>query len=83
MSEDIEIAREKARSTALSLIQRAAADDWRAAAEFLKLSFGELGKADQSVQSTVNVGVAVQPTLTEADRMKLIEQRKRSNEHDG
>jgi hypothetical protein len=41
-----------------------------------------MGKADQSVQSTVNVGVAVQPTLTEADRMKLIEQReKRSLEH--
>jgi hypothetical protein len=40
-----------------------------------------MGKADQSVQSTVNVGVAVQPTLTEADRMKFIEQRERSNEH--
>jgi len=29
----------------------------------------------------VNVGVAVAPTLTEAERMKLIEQRERSSEH--
>jgi len=42
-----------------------------------------MGKADQSVQSTVNVGVAVAPTLTEADRMKLIEQREQGEQQCG
>ena len=81
ISEQVEVARERSRSLALSVIQRAARDgDWKAAAEFLKLAHG-MGKADQSVQSTVNVGVAVTPTLTEADRMELIAQRERSSEH--
>jgi hypothetical protein len=41
-----------------------------------------MGKADQSSSATVNVGVAVQaPTLTEEERMRLIPQRERSDEH--
>ena len=74
--DDIETARENARSRSLRAIQRAGRTDWRAHVEFLKLSF-QMGKTEQQSQ-TVNVGVAVQPTMTEADRLAIIAQRERS-----
>jgi hypothetical protein len=74
--DDIETARENARSRSLRAIQRAGREDWRAHVEFLKLSFG-MGKTQEQ---TVNVGVAVgqAPTMTEEDRLKIIAQRERS-----
>jgi hypothetical protein len=76
----LEEAREQARQKALATIWEAREEDWRAAESFLKYSFWQDYRSGSqvNVNTATNVAVAVPKTLTEAERMKLIEQREKS-----
>jgi hypothetical protein len=76
----LEQAREEARQQALKTIWDARNDDWRAAESFLKYSYWQDYRTGNqvNVNSATNVAVAVPKTLTEEERMKLIEQREKS-----
>jgi hypothetical protein len=76
LEERIAEAREEARQEMLKRIKRAAEDDWRAAAEWLRFSFPADYRRVAS-NTNVNVGVATQVVLSEEDRMKLIERLKK------
>jgi hypothetical protein len=76
----LEEAREQARQKALATIWEAREEDWRAAESFLKYSFWQDYRSGSqvNVNTATNVAVAVPKTLTEEERMKLIEQREKS-----
>jgi hypothetical protein len=76
----LEEARERARQRALETIWAARGDDWRAAESFLKYSYWQDYRTGNqvNVKQETNVAVAVPKTLTEEERMKLIEQREKS-----
>jgi hypothetical protein len=75
----LEETREQARQLALETIWNARGDDWRAAEAFLKYSFHQDYRSGNQVnlKQEMNVAVATPKTLTEEERMKLIEQRER------
>lgn len=77
IAEKIESAREALRAKVLAEIKAAGATDWRAAAEFLRLSF-----AEYRFGSGTSVQVALQQTLTLSDRdperAALIERREKA-----
>jgi len=75
LEERMSEAREVARQKMLQRIKQAAKDDWRAAAEWLRLTFPN----DYRKQSNTNVEVttAVQTVCSEKHRQELIEQRER------
>jgi hypothetical protein len=70
-------AREKARLKMLQRIKRAAEDDWRAAAEFLRLTFPADYRRASNTSVEVNTAVQQAVVCTEEQRMKLIAQHKR------
>ena len=70
-------AREKARLTMLQRIKRAAEDDWRAAAEFLRLSFPADYRRGSNTSVEVNTAVQTGVVITEEQRMRLVAQRNR------
>ena len=76
----LEETREQARQLALETIWAARDDDWRAAEAFLKYSFHQDYRSGNQVnlKQEMNVAVATPKTLTEEERMKLIEQRERT-----
>jgi hypothetical protein len=73
----MEEAREKARLKMLQHIKRAAEDDWRAAAEFLRLSFPADYRRASNTSVEVNTAVQTGVVITEEHRMALIAQRER------
>jgi hypothetical protein len=74
-----EEARESARLNALKTIKDASKDDWRAAAEFLRLSFyPNYNNPTASVNVNALAVAATPPTLDEETRMRLIAQREAS-----
>jgi hypothetical protein len=78
-----EEARESARRSALKTIKDASRDDWRAAAEFLRLSFYpnyNNPTANVNVSATAIAAKAAEVTITEEERMRLIAQRQ-ATEH--
>lgn len=70
-------AREKARLKMLQRIKRAAEDDWRAAAEFLRLSFPVDYRRGSNTNVEVNTGVQTGIVISEEKRMALMAQRER------
>jgi hypothetical protein len=70
-------AREKARLKMLQRIKRAAEDDWRAAAEFLRLSFPADYRRGSNTSVEVNTAVQTGIVISEEKRMALIAQRER------
>jgi len=76
----LEEAREEARRKALATIWEARDNDWRAAESFLKYSFWQDYRSGNqvNVNATATAGVAVAPTLTEEERLKLIAQREKA-----
>jgi hypothetical protein len=71
-------AREKARLKMLPRIKRAAEDDWRVAAEFLRLSFPEDYRRARNTSIEVNTAVQTSGVvITPEQRDKLIVERKR------
>jgi hypothetical protein len=71
-------AREKARQQALQRIKRAADDDWRAAAEWLQLSFPADYRRTSNTSVEVNTAVQAQGIVfTEEQRQALIALRER------
>jgi hypothetical protein len=76
IGERIEEARERARRQAMRIIKSAAlSGDWRAAAEFLKLTFPDYRNSTKiDVSATASVSPIV---MTEEQRMELIERRNR------
>jgi hypothetical protein len=65
-------AREKARLKMLQRIKRAAKDDWRAAAEWLRLTFPAHYRRPSNTSVEVNTAVQTGVVCTEEQRMKLI-----------
>jgi hypothetical protein len=61
----------------LQRIKRAAEDDWRAAAEWLRLTFADDYRRASETNVEVNTAVQSAAVCDEATRMKLIEQRNR------
>jgi hypothetical protein len=59
----------------LQRIKRAADDDWRAAAEWLRLTFPDDYRRASKTNVEVNTAVQSAVICDEATRMKLIEQR--------
>jgi terminase small subunit-like protein len=76
LTTQLESARENARQKALAGIQSFGDKDWRALEAFLKLSFHNDYRQNQS-ETNVNVGVAVGQVCTEEQRKKLIEIREK------
>ena len=70
-------AREKARLKMLQRIKRAAEDDWRAAAEWLRLTFPADYRMGSNTSVEVNTAVQTGVVITEEKRMALIAQRER------
>jgi hypothetical protein len=62
----------------LQRIKRAADDDWRAAAEWLRLTLPDDYRRASKTSVEVNTAVQTPPACTEEDRMRLIAQRERS-----
>jgi Bacteriophage Sf6, terminase small subunit-like len=78
LDERLAEAREKARLKMLQRIKRAAEDDWRAAAEFLRLTFpADYRRASNTQSVEVNTAVQQAVVCTEEQRMELIAQHKR------
>ena len=61
----------------LQLIKRAAEDDWRAAAEWLRLTFPADYRRGSNASVEVNTAVQTGVVITEEQRMALIAQRER------
>jgi len=76
----LEEAREQARQKALSTIWKAREKTGGPPESFLKYSFWQDYRSGNQVnmKTETNVAVAVPKTLTEEERMKLIEQREKS-----
>jgi hypothetical protein len=80
---ELEVRMEEAREVAwlkmLQRIKRAAEDDWRAAAEWLRLTFpADYRRGSNNTSVEVNTAVQTQAVVcTEEQRMKLIAQRER------
>jgi hypothetical protein len=73
----MEKARESARSQAMKIIQTAAlSGDWRAAAEFLKLTFPADYRNSTQLNVTATAQVSGVLVTSEEERMQRIEQRK-------
>jgi hypothetical protein len=70
-------AREVARQKMLQRIKRAAEDDWRAAAEWLRLTFPADYRRASNTSVEVNTAVQTAVVCDEKTRMELIAQRKR------
>ena len=70
-------AREKARLKMLQRIKRAAEDDWRAAAEWLRLTFPADYRMGSNTSVEVNTAVQTGVVITEEKRQALIAQRER------
>jgi hypothetical protein len=77
LDERLAEAREKARLKMLQRIKRAAEDDWRAAAEFLRLTFPADYRRASNTSVEVNTAVQQAVVCTEERRMELIAQHKR------
>ena len=77
LDERLAEAREKARLKMLQRIKRAAENDWRAAAEFLRLTFPADYRRASNTSVEVNTAVQQAVVCTEEQRMKLIAQHKR------
>ena len=61
----------------LQRIKRAAHDDWRAAAEWLRLTFPADYRRPSNTSVEVNTAVQTPVVFTEEERMRLIAQRER------
>jgi hypothetical protein len=70
-------AREVARQKMLQRIKRAAKDDWRAAAEWLRLTFPADYRRASNTSVEVNTAVQTAVVCDEKRRMELIAQRER------
>jgi hypothetical protein len=78
LEEHMAEARERARQKMLQRIKRAADDDWRAAAEWLRLTFPDDYRRASKTSVEVNTAVQTAVVCTEEERMRLIAQRERS-----
>jgi hypothetical protein len=70
-------AREGARQKMLQRIKRASEDDWRAAAEWLRLTFPADYRRASNASVEVNTAVQTAVVCDEATRARLIAQRER------
>jgi hypothetical protein len=70
-------AREVARQKMLQRIKRAAADDWRAAAEWLRLTFPNDYRKPCNTSVEVNTAVQTAVVCSEERRQELVTQRER------
>jgi hypothetical protein len=70
-------ARERARQKMLQRIKRASENDWRAAAEWLRLIFPADYRRPNNTSVEVNTAVQTPLVCTEEERMRLIAQRER------
>jgi hypothetical protein len=74
----MDAAREEARQKALEGIKSAGEKDWRALAEWLKLTFPE-HRSGYNINVSATAGAAVQ--VTDVERAKLIAMRERALSH--
>jgi len=77
LEERIAEAREIARHKMLQRIKRAADDDWRAAAEWLRLTFPNDYRKPSNTSVEVNTAVQMAVVCSEERRQELIKQRER------
>jgi hypothetical protein len=77
LEERIAEARETARHKMLQQIKRAAKNDWRAAAEWLRLTFPNDYRKPSSTSVEVNTAVQMAVVCNEERRQELIKQRER------
>src|SRR5262249_35581595 len=78
LEERMASAREKARQKMLQRIKRASKDDWRAAAEWLRLTFpADYRRRASNASVEVNTAVQTAVVCTEEHRQRLIEMREK------
>ena len=77
LEERIAEAREAARHKMLQRIKRAADDDWRAAAEWLRLTFPSDYRRQSNTSVEVNTSVQTAIVCSEERRQELVKQRER------